>query len=258
MAVVTDPATESSLNVAPERPISDTPPGLTKLKKWLVVLLAACAITDVIAIVAEAGQLSLLNRLTAGEDLSIETVEASDAFAGTSTGLQFLAYIVAAVVWVIWFRRAYSHIPRLTSQPLRFKAGWAIGGWFVPIMAFYRPKQIANDIWRATDVTADHAQPLKERPVGALLNWWWAAWIAAQMTDNAAGRVLFTAETLDAQTNSTYILIGADVLSIIAAGFAIVVVKTITQRYEAQRILVERPATNGTPIPAAPVLTNPA
>ncbi len=31
----------------------------------------------------------------------------------------------------------------------RYGHGWAIGGWFVPILNFWRPMQVVNDVWRA-------------------------------------------------------------------------------------------------------------
>jgi Domain of unknown function (DUF4328) len=58
-----------------------------------------------------------------------------------STGSAFIA----------WFSRAYQNIERLGARDLRVKHGGAIWSWFVPILGLIRPKQIMNDIWRASD-----------------------------------------------------------------------------------------------------------
>jgi len=56
----------------------------------------------------------------------------------------------------------------------RFGVGWAIGAWFVPVLNFWRPKQTANDIWSASDPTAEG------KHLGSpLLTWWWLCFLLA-------------------------------------------------------------------------------
>jgi hypothetical protein len=49
------------------------------------------------------------------------------------------------------FRRAYRNLPALGAESPRFSSGWAVGAWFVPFLNLVRPKQIMDDIWRASD-----------------------------------------------------------------------------------------------------------
>ena len=46
------------------------------------------------------------------------------------------------------------------GRHLRYGTGWAIGAWFIPIFNLFRPKQIANDIDRASAPDAGHDQRL--------------------------------------------------------------------------------------------------
>ncbi len=75
------------------------------------------------------------------------------------------------------FLRAYANGPALGLHDPRFGKGWAIGAWFVPILNLFRPKQIANDIWRGSDsaLPAHASDSWYNRPTPVLLAWWWAA-----------------------------------------------------------------------------------
>jgi hypothetical protein len=59
-------------------------------------------------------------------------------------------------VW--WFQRAYRNLVKREIHP-----AWAYVGWFVPIVSLWKPKQIANRIWRKT---------FTER-LGGAIQWWW-------------------------------------------------------------------------------------
>jgi hypothetical protein len=83
----------------------------------------------------------------------ISAAEAVDlAFLTRLIGLlQMLIYLATGVMFIIWFRRAYRNLEALGKEGLRFEAGWTVGEWLLPILNLVRPKQIMNDLWRATD-----------------------------------------------------------------------------------------------------------
>ncbi|MGC9495051.1 protein kinase domain-containing protein [Streptomyces sp. WG7] len=85
--------------------------------------------------------------------------------------LSALAILGVAGVWVCWFRHVWLNADALAPGRIRYSPGLAAGGWFIPVVNFYLPKQIANDIWTATT----------GRPKGAgrwLLHTWWWFWLA--------------------------------------------------------------------------------
>jgi hypothetical protein len=57
-------------------------------------------------------------------------------------------FIVAMVMFLVWFYRARVNA-KGHGWPQRLAPGWAIGGWFVPVVNFWFPFQIMVDIWRA-------------------------------------------------------------------------------------------------------------
>jgi len=73
-------------------------------------------------------------------------------------------------VFLVWFYRARKNADG-RGQRQRWSPGWAIGGWFVPIVALWFPYQIMADIWRA-NLPAER----RNRPA-VLLGFWWGCWL---------------------------------------------------------------------------------
>lgn len=87
--------------------------------------------------------------------------------------LQFVQFILM----IVWTRRAYRNLEGLGVKWLRFKAGWAVGAWLVPFLNFIRPKEIINDIWRASQPDAENpgGTPSLGAPVWSRIDLWWTA-----------------------------------------------------------------------------------
>src|SRR6266545_4148948 len=65
--------------------------------------------------------------------------------------LQALWFLVSATLFLAWFRRAYANLTPLGARRLRYRPWWALGAWVLPVFSLFRPKQLLNDIWRASD-----------------------------------------------------------------------------------------------------------
>jgi hypothetical protein len=124
-----------------------------------------------------------------------EAHDIEDAFA--IVGIAYLVSVVAgAIGFLVWFRRAYSNVPATIRRPARFGRGWSIGAWFVPILNFWRPKQIGNDIWRAGDPEAIGNERWNTLPVSQLVHWWWALYLLAGIVGGIATGMLSTETVL--------------------------------------------------------------
>jgi hypothetical protein len=77
----------------------------------------------------------------------------------------------------LWTRRLYGNLRALGTRELRFPEGWAVAGWFVPFLNLVRPKQIVDDIWRASDPRRRLEEAWDEQPLSILLGWWWFSWV---------------------------------------------------------------------------------
>jgi nitrate reductase NapE component len=131
------------------------------------------------------------------DERSLSLQEASDiedAFA--IVGIVYLVSVIAgAVGFIVWFYRAYSNVPATIGRPARFGRGWSIGAWFVPILNFWRPKQIGNDIWRAGDPDAIGNELWYSLRVSQLLHWWWVLYLLAGIV-GGIGTGLLSTETV--------------------------------------------------------------
>jgi Domain of unknown function (DUF4328) len=142
-------------------------------------------------------------------------------------------FLATALLFLTWFRRAYTNVGLLGVDGLRFGPRWAVGSWFVPILNFVRPKAIANDIWRGSDPSlAPEATIGVSTPVPWYLNVWWAVFL----TSGIAGRIAFSssqnASTLSALNRATGWQLASDALDMVAAVAAVAVVVGIFRRQQ--------------------------
>jgi Domain of unknown function (DUF4328) len=198
-------------------------------KKALGLVIAVNAI----AIVSGVAEYRLLERA--------ETVGVTDAeLARTDVrqgliALAQLALLAAACVFFLrWFHRAYANLGHLDAEQLRYGRRWAIGAWFVPILNLFRPKQMADDIWRVSDPRRAPGEGWRDAKVPSLLSWWWATFLLAGLLGNLAGSGGYDAADISDLKASAIKFLVADAVSIVAAVLAILVVSRITERQEAR------------------------
>lgn len=211
-----------------------------------IFLLVAGVALDGLALVTDIQMIGFLDRVRAGGDVTMREAQALDSRMALTGLMQVAAYAVAGIPFILWFRRAYRNLYTFGIRKARFKAGWAVGGWFVPFLAFARPKSIANDIWRASDpslpTTADEPPPGGR--VSPLLNWWWGWFVATHVLYSAArwgeGGSSVRAAIGDARSYAY-----ADAASVIAGVLAILVVRAVTQRQEQRHARVQAAPAEG-------------
>jgi hypothetical protein len=148
--------------------------------------------------------------------------------------------LAIAPVFIVWFHRLYTNLPALGAAELRFGRGWAIGAWFVPLLNLWRPKQIANDIWRASDPQSDAGTgpQWQQRPVAGVVHLWWALYLLSNLVNQAVVRFTLTANTAAELRTQAVAEMGAATLDAIAAGVAMWFVTVLTVRHEQRAALV--------------------
>jgi hypothetical protein len=163
-------------------------------------------------------------------------LDSTDLREGLIAFISFLALIFTVVVFIRWFRRAYLNLPALGAHPLRFKSWWTIGGWFIPIANLFRPKEMANDIWRASEPGAPSQQGVRwyGGRVPALFQWWWAFFLIGNWLDNIGLRVDLAADDIDAYRRAAAVTMFTDSIDAVGAILAVLVVRRTTQRLESR------------------------
>ncbi|CAL9556565.1 hypothetical protein SUDANB171_04530 [Streptomyces sp. enrichment culture] len=193
----------------------------------VTVLLGVCIAAWTVAVLAGGRLYGLLLDVEEGRFVSSSAADSADSFYTTSGILQTMAMLATAVVFIMWFYRVRVNAEVFDPYGQRMKRGWAVGGWLVPIVNFWFPKKIANDIWRAS-------APGGERQGTGVLTAWWVLWLITALLDRASFRTMNReeesfAEELSNMQQSVSTTLVSDVLGIVAAVLAIIVVRRLTQ-----------------------------
>jgi hypothetical protein len=199
--------------------------------KWARRALVTLIALDAISVVSGYFEYSLY-----GQDvITQDEVDANDIRQGLVALLDFTAFVVVVVMFIRWFKRAYANLPALGVPKLRYRRGWAIWGWFFPFLNLYRPKQLANDIWRGSDPAApiERDADWDRRPVPALFQWWWGVYLCWGFLYNVAFRISATggADASSLQDDTAAYMV-ADSVSVLGAILALLVVRAATTRQE--------------------------
>lgn len=203
-------------------------------------LAVALLVTDSVIGLAAAGidlwVASLMDQVAA-DPYSVTEAELNGAdviFAGS--GLVELAARLAAIAgFLFWLFRVRDNSEALSPEPHQHSRKWLTLGWVVPIVSFWFPKQIVDDIWvastpgRVLGVGLGHAR----RP--GLVWAWWLAWLCAGLVSNVAARLLFAGEDPEDLARAARFDVFSIALYWIAAALAIAVIMKITAMQEAGR-----------------------
>ncbi len=115
------------------------------LTLFLVIMLWTSLGFQVISILSDFGQMSLLNgRFTEAE------AEANDARQAL-IGFGYLGvFIVTGVAFLKWIYRANLNCRGFGAQDMRFTPGWSVGYYFIPFLNLVRPYQSMKEIWQVS------------------------------------------------------------------------------------------------------------
>jgi hypothetical protein len=215
---------------------------IDSLGRAVVILLGIDIVGDLANIIVTFVEMRLLQRFRRGEPVSVtEVVRAIDRSA--AVGLVILVvFVVSGIVWLVWQHRAQANLHAAGVQRLRFTPGWAVGWWFVPFANLVKPFQTVRELWKASDPATHDRLEAKTWPV---VGWWWGGYLAFNVLD-AIASAYFGDEsaTVDPLITGDQVSIVGDILSIVTAILAIMIVRSIVER---QSRLPMTPAEGGPP-----------
>jgi hypothetical protein len=226
-----------------------------------VALLVATVIVSLLSIMAERDIQSLIGDTLAGQPIGFAEVQAADDRVGLYAIVALAVLVATGIAFIAWFYRAYVNIEHLGASELRMGKGWTIGAWFVPILNLVRPKQLMNDIWRASDParTAGDRTDWKSAPVAGLIHWWWGLLLVSGFVANVGAREVDAAGSLSERRSAGQWEMYGEYMTIVAAILAILVVRAVTSRQEVRAAVIGATATQVAYEPAQPLaLENPS
>ncbi|UUN29809.1 DUF4328 domain-containing protein [Streptomyces sp. FIT100] len=133
----------------------------------VVAALGICVLANAALLVAQVR----LHLATEGSYAAFE----SGMWVGNLTGLRLLAFLLTGIVFLRWLWQMRVNAEALAPGGHRMKRGWTTGAWLIPIVCFFLPKRIINDIWAAS------SPPDRPRRTSGLLTSWWLLFVAAQL-----------------------------------------------------------------------------
>lgn len=169
----------------PYRPV---PPQFRPLRAVSIVSIVLMGLTVIAAVI----QCVLLwrsydevKRLVYGLLSDQEIEHGVESIAGTGPFLNLVSYLLigTAIAYLLWLWRARENVdflfspfaPQPIAPPQRRTPGWAVGSWFCPIVQFWYPLQVVEDVVRASEPAAQPGAARSVR-IRALLYGWWGSW----------------------------------------------------------------------------------
>jgi hypothetical protein len=181
----------SAFGVAPPARTLTRPRSLRGLGLTTAGLLAVQAVLGVVgAIVGAWGVLAWSRVSGAPADLRL----VPDTAQALVTAVRAPLAVLTGITFVAWVWVATANL-RSAGARVRHAPGWALGGWLVPVLNLWRPKQMVDDLWRASTPGVPLGVDLRlvRRPVVVTL-WWAAYWIGSSLP--AVGMVATLRATL--------------------------------------------------------------
>ncbi len=172
---------------------------------WVTVIFTAMVLTGVVAIVLDHAAIGYLH---------------------------LVLLVPAAIIFLLWIHRAHKNLPALGAQRLEYTPGWAVGWFFVPIFAWFRPFQVVTEIWKASAPAVGHEEDWQEAPTSSLISWWWALWLISNFGIRVATMTFGRSVDISAYTTMTSVLIAGVAIEILGAILAILLVRRIGARQD--------------------------
>jgi hypothetical protein len=148
-----------------------------------------------------------------------------------------LLYIVSAITFISWFRRAYYNLHQLTDR-LRYSEGWAAGGWFLPIGNLFIPFQIMRELFvKAQNIINKNESHRQNNRYPAILNLWWGLWILSLVLSQIASRLTFS-EGIELLKLQTVLFLCENLIEIVNA---FIIIKII-RMYSNMELMLEETA----------------
>ena len=154
-----------------------------KITRTTVISIVLLLVLNIVAVSGNIMERDVLLKIQAG---AYETEEEATAASDKSDAIQALIGLTTVVVFLFsgisflyWTHRIVKNAHSITSRPLRYSPGWAVGYYFIPILNLIRPLQALADAHRVSKNPGDWAATSGSY----LLGWWWASFILSRIAE---------------------------------------------------------------------------
>ncbi len=210
---------------------------LTGLSNAVTAFFGAMILVNLASVMSRWTLIDFLEGIVAGRVPDMARAEEIDAaaeklgIAGIAVGVGFI------VTFCIWFHRAHANLRAAKLPKLEYGSGWAVGGFFVPILNLVRPFQVMKEVWLGTSFLAGaaHVTHWKRGPSTPLIGWWWALFLVSSRLGHMALRIFLRSSSASSLITAGWAEIASDVVGIAAAFLGITLVRRISELQERAR-----------------------
>jgi hypothetical protein len=144
---------------------------------YAIAMLVFILFLDVIQMFLTWSKVTELQGLNFGQQFTQELIDNANSDLQMYSYFQTLIFICTAIVFLNWFRRAYFNLQSRVPD-LKYSDSYAVWAWFIPIVNFYQPYQIAKELWIKTKTLLNTANAKKYADSeDVIINIWWFFWV---------------------------------------------------------------------------------
>lgn len=201
-----------------------------------IILIWCVLVLEIASLVSGYLQYDLLQTAANGGFISAEMANSNDAREQIIAWIYTACFITSAVTFILWFRRAYFNLHQKVEY-LSYTEGWAAGCWFVPILNWFRPFQIMNEMYKQTkEFLLGNEVRFHSNFTNIYLGWWWTLWLISSVIGQIVFRSTMNAVTIPQLSNAT---LWGMVDNIIGIPLALITIKVIKDYTSVEPLLLE-------------------
>ena len=140
-------------------------------------------------------------------------------------------YIVSAVAFLVWIQRSYARLRARRIAGLRYTPLTAVIWFLVPVAFLFIPRRVVSELWHASPAPAG-GRVDRRGGVPMLVSVWWTAFVAFALSAVITGATTPN-PTITDLFRQTWTNLAADLLALLAAALAIVLIAAIELRQPA-------------------------
>jgi len=148
--------------------------------RLLTILLLITAAVSGLSAGFEISQIHLLSGIDSYAEVNEETRWAHTFIRNTLLVSRLVLYGSIGIAFITWLHRCRINVRAFGCRRFRYSRIWAIIGFLIPIVNFFRPYQVVSEVWRASDPrSVETPVAWVNMPVSGFVLAWWLTLLAS-------------------------------------------------------------------------------
>jgi hypothetical protein len=210
--------------------------------RLLTILLLITAAMSGLSAGFEISQLHLLSGVGNYADVDEETRWAHTFIRNTLLVSRMALYGSIGIAFVTWLHRCRINARAFGCRRFRYSRVWAIIGFLIPIVNFFRPYQVVSEVWRASDPrSVETPVAWINMPVSRFIPAWWVTLLTSVFLEIlAAGLLTYSGASVDDLFAARSIGVLVGITSAASAILAYLVISGVEESQQEKWAIISR------------------